>query len=250
MEFVLNLTAERSVVRESLKGVIWTIFFHRLFGPITPVTNEFLNITYPMAADLPDLDSQIDDKINQLIRRSFDSNGSTKTAKTGHIAIQFLDKNKSKSKKKTGWFAKAEDSEELKVWEIWIIQVQCLPLDEPQSGAQESNSNNNSSGNANNSGNGNSSTSHTGTNNNNNNHNNNSLSPSIQISISSFEENLTRVIDIADSHKNHIPPIMTLESSPFPYVISLHLPEKVKEYKGEGNEEEESWGKYIKKMLD
>ncbi|ABN64532.2 predicted protein [Scheffersomyces stipitis CBS 6054] len=217
MEFFLQLAAERSVVRESIKGVIWTIFFHRLFGPITPVTNEFLNTTYPMAANLPDLDSLIDEKISRLIRQ-FDS----VNAKTGRIVIKFLDKNKSKSKKKTGWFAKADSPEdEVKVWEVWILTVTCIPLEEPRDSNTSNSSNSNNS----------------------NSNNNNTSNNTIEISIRSFDENLNKIIDIADTHKDHIPPIMTLDSSPFPYVIEVGQPTSK-----EGEEHDESWGEYIKKM--
>lgn len=114
-------------------GIIWTIFFNRLFGPVTPVTNEFMNVTYPLASNLPDLDSLIDEKINKLIHNL------TESKNRGRIEIQFLskgysnsDSSKSGSKKKSGWFSNSTyiEKEELKTWEVWRIDVEVLPLDE------------------------------------------------------------------------------------------------------------------------
>ena len=134
-----------------------------------------------MAANLPDLDSLIDEKISRLIRQ-FDS----VNAKTGRIVIKFLDKNKSKSKKKTGWFAKADSPEdEVKVWEVWILTVTCIPLEEPR----DSNTSNSSNSNNSNSNNNNTS------NNSNNDSSNGNNSPAIEISIRSFDENLNKIID-------------------------------------------------------
>jgi autophagy-related protein 101 len=116
------------------------------------------------------------------------------------LIIQFLDKKS--TKKKTGWFGKVDSSEDLKVWESWIIVVTCLPV-------QESPDNH-------------------------------------DLSVQSFENNLHTIVDIVDTHKDHIPPITSLESSPFPYSIEIE-PISLS-YRTEGDNE--SWGKYIKKMLD
>lgn len=62
----------------------------------------------------------------------------------------------------------------------------------------------------------------------------------IAMSKGSFEDNLHKIIDIVDTHKEHIPPITSLESSPFPYTIDVDH-----QY-----EASESWGNYIKKILD
>ncbi|CUM64978.1 uncharacterized protein PRCAT00002596001 [Priceomyces carsonii] len=226
MEYTLNLAAERSVVRESLKGIIWTIFFHRLFGPIVPSTNEFLNVTYPMADDQPDLDSLMDEKISYLIKNEFNV---LETEKTSHVIIQFLDKRVTKSKKKSSWFGqgKLENAEDLKLWESWIIVVRCLPLeDESRSSPSSLSSSTNGHILAT--------------------HNSNEKT-NTDISIESFESNLLKIIDIVDTHKDHIPPITSLESSPFPYTIEVERRAPNRTYL---TNDDESWGKYIKKMLD
>ncbi|ODV80208.1 uncharacterized protein CANTADRAFT_89783 [Suhomyces tanzawaensis NRRL Y-17324] len=215
MEYTLYLTAERSVVRESLKGVIWTIFFNRLFGPITPTTNEFLSVTYSMAENLPELDTLIDEKVNQLIKLQFDT--SNQGVSHGHVIVQFLDKKAGKSKR-TGWFGKSETSDDLKLWESWIVSVECLPMATSDHGGDGGPCLNPQDKNRN-----------------------------IEVSIQSFEENLHKIFTIVDSHKDHIPPITSLESLPFPYTIDVERNLSKLNYATEGND---SWGGYIKKMLD
>lgn len=208
--------------------------------------NEFLDIPYPMADNMTDLDTLIDERINSLIKKVFQetspslsrttqrgSSGGSGAAddriKTGQVMIQFYDVMK-KQKRKSGWFGLTkEENEEQKIWESWIINVNCIPIDEKSSGnggnnqqllQQQSNNDGDT----------------------------NSRSSAIDISITSFEENLHTIIDIADAHKDHIPPIMSLESSPFPY--SIDVGETISRGANYTTTEEESWGKYIKKMLD
>lgn len=189
-----------------------------------------------MTSDLPDLDSLIDEKINQLIKKKFDDNTIQKPeqnqeqkAKMGQVVVQFLDKKVTKSKKKTGWFGqgKSSDSEDLKLWESWTINVKCLPLiKESREDKQVSEA---------------------------------TSGPikvtdkeiyeqNVAISINSFENNMRKIIDIADSRKDYIPPITSLDSSPFPYSIDVErkAPDNMNYTAGE----DESWGNYIKKMLD
>lgn len=227
MEYTLNITAERSVVRESLKGILWTIFFHRLFGPITPTMSEFLDVPYPMVENMGELDTLIDEKINQLIKGVFNVPSNdyylSHGIKTGEVIVQFLDILKA-SKKKTGWFGQAKLEDEVqKVWESWIINVKCFPVEDVDD--------TDSSG-------GGSTSTGTPT----------KRSNSMDISVQSFEENLNIIIDIADSHKDHIPPITSLESSPFPY--SIEVGDKISRGVKYTTVDDDGWGKYIKKMLD
>lgn len=140
-----------------------------------------------MAANSPDLDVLIDIKIDQFIKlRLQESN-------KGIIVIQFLDKSR-QHKKKTGWFGKL-DLEELKVWESWVLTINCLPAG---------------------------SVDHRST-------------------ITNFEECLRKIMDDCDTHKDHIPAITSLDISPFEYSINVG---------DDGQGVDESWGKYIKKILD
>lgn len=61
-------------------------------------------------------------------------------------------------------------------------------------------------------------------------------SPSVQ----SFERCLYKILSLVDEHKDHIPLITSLDSAPFLYTIKVDTEEP----------SEDSWGKYIKKILD
>lgn len=206
-----------------------------------PSTNEFLNVTYPMADDQPDLDSLMDEKISYLIKNEFNV---LETEKTSHVIIQFLDKRVTKSKKKSSWFGqgKLENAEDLKLWESWIIVVRCLPL-EDESRSSPSSLSSSTNGHILSSHSAESKTKSVRTSAT---HNSNEKT-NTDISIESFESNLLKIIDIVDTHKDHIPPITSLESSPFPYTIEVERRAPNRTYL---TNDDESWGKYIKKMLD
>lgn len=167
-----------------------------------------------MADNLPELDSLIDEKINLLIKQRFDSRH-----KIGHIRVQFLEKDSTKAKKKSGWFGKTDSSEEVKIWESWLINIDCLPIEDITESRQTQTRPN-----------------------------------AIELSVQSFEHNLHRIIHLVDTHKDHIPPITSLESSPFPYNIEVQGNNLNAPYASDdttqGEHDGESWGKYIKKMLD
>lgn len=228
MEFSISLTADRSVVREALKGmkipnftqkthltpgIVWTIFFSRLFGPITPVTNEFMDVAYPMAADLPDLDALIDTRIDELIKRDFAA--STTQPRVGQLVVQFFDATTTKTKKKSGWFGHVTEIRSLdQPWESWVINVNCLPIGSelPVPGDQLLNP----------------------------------AERTLQLSLQSFEKALAEVMDLVDQHRSHIPPIVTLDVLPFPYEIRID-PEEVHQ---PPPADDESWATYIKKLLE
>ncbi|KAA8908274.1 hypothetical protein DIURU_000243 [Diutina rugosa] len=133
LEFTVPVVADRNMVREAIKGkynypqwsiqlstnfnlgVISTIFFHRLLGPITPTPASFLGISYP-TADLPSLDDDIDNKISQLLDKlDVDSHHRA----TAEIHFQ------TREKKPRGWFK--SDADEVKSWEVWTVDVTCTP---------------------------------------------------------------------------------------------------------------------------
>ncbi len=161
-----------------------------------------MNVSYPMANNLPDLDSLIDEKVNRIL------NQITEVSNQAKINVQFL--SKSSNKKKTGWFGNStyNAQDDLVVWESWLINVESLPLDQVSNGE----------------------------------------SKNVQTSIQNFANNLTRIYDIADKYKEHIPPITSLDSAPFPYKIII--PEKKSDHNRDYHTGEEGWGTYIKKILD
>lgn len=206
-------------------GIIWSIFFQRLFGPITPNLNEFFDIPYPFASDQNDLDTLIDQKINELIKRDFEN---IDEVKLSSIMIQFYDPKTAKSRK-SSWFGQKDNTEHLKSWESWIIKIKCLPMNVTSLSSTTSDLTT-----AIGTGTNTITSSETGIN------DKKIQDQNILTSIESFEENLNDIIDIVDNNKDHIPPITSLDSSPFPYEIKNII----------GYNTEESWGKYIKRILD
>lgn len=188
---------------------MWTIFFHRLFGPITPTTHEFLDITYPMVADQPELDATIDQNIDHLIKKYL---GHQSAPLEGVLLVQFLDENQAKAKKKSGWFGQITDGRnDLVPWETWRIFVQCAPLASPEHLASLTDN----------------------------------TKAFLRPSLASFEQCLEQITSYVDRHKDHIPPIMTLDVAPFPYKMEV-----LANAQGARTGEDESWSHYIKKMMD
>lgn len=145
--------------------MVATIFFHRLLGPITPASASFLGVSYPYV-DLPLLDDEIDNKISQLLDKLDLDNHHRAT-----LEVHF----QTREKKRGGWFK--SDADEVKLWEVWTIDVTCTP---------------GVAGGAN--------------------------TDAIR---TSFEEGVIKVITTCDAHKDHIPPISTMDTSPFPYAIMV-----------------------------
>ncbi|KAI5957980.1 hypothetical protein KGF57_002788 [Candida theae] len=215
MQFSIELVAERSVLRESIKGILWTIFFNRLFGPITPTSREFLDVTYPSVTNLPDLDSLIDEKTTTFIRTCIEGKA---LPANGTITVQFWNKSNGK-RKSSGWFGREYESDDLEAWETWRINIESLPIEErpsmnrPKSTSLES-------------------------------------SRAVTVSMKSFEESLTKIYDFVDNHKEHVPPITSLESSPFPYTIKIEQDRRRSTGEKRHSDGDEGWGSYIKKILD
>ncbi|CAI5757051.1 unnamed protein product [Candida verbasci] len=226
--------------KEGTSSTIWTIFFTRLFGPVTPMDQEFLEITYPMASNLPDLDSLIDDKISKFLQYIDRNPITTSNGNIKHtINIEFYNtKDKpatttttttattttttgSSRRKSSGWFggSSRKDDKQLdrsNCWEIWLINVEILPMNKITPLPHPINTNY-------------------------------QLSPNIEKSRNSFESNLLKIYDLVDEYKDHIPPITSLDSAPFPYEININDKQRVSTV--EGNPDD-SWGTYIKKILD
>lgn len=174
-----------------------------------------MDIAYPMAANLPDLDSLIDTKIDQLIRNKF-AGVSGDGPRRGKLVVQFLDGNGGKSKKKSGWFGQVTEDKARSPWETWTINISCLPL----SGVELATPGDQAV---------------------------NPAERLLQLALLSFESALAEVIDLVDHNKQHIPPIMTLDVLPFPYEITI---DPTSDDPRAQEIDDESWGHYIKKIID
>lgn len=201
-------------------GIIWTILFHRLFGPIVPATNEFLDVPYPLVSGMPQIDVAIDSKIDQFIKTTFSPALTAELPAVGQILINFSQKVPPKSKKRSGWFGYARDDSPNAsyCWESWVINVNCLPFNYRDTPPMQSS---------------------LGTMNN--------AERLLRLSALSFEDTVNEILSLADTHKDHIPAILTIDVAPFPYEIVV---DQTRTSKRPPAADDETWTQYIKKLMD
>ncbi|GAB7362168.1 hypothetical protein MBLNU230_g2194t1 [Neophaeotheca triangularis] len=120
-EYQLEVTADRPNVKDVVKGVLHTIFFHRYFTPLYPATHDVLDITLPYVTD-DEIETLVEQRATALVRQLDVANNqqspqySQKGGK-GQIVVQFLEK----KRRKGGWFGTKADEET--VWECWVVDV-------------------------------------------------------------------------------------------------------------------------------
>ncbi|KAK9359768.1 autophagy-related protein [Lipomyces starkeyi] len=178
----IDIVLDRLLIRDVIKAILSSIFFHRLFGSIRPLSppREVLEITYPSVDD-PALDALIDEKLTRLTAALDTSSqyianqpyaGSTQHQRKAQIVVNFFEK-----KTRKAWFSK---SEEEVCWEEWIINISSItPRNESEKIRVAKSAEN------------------------------------------QLQTIIMKVIDIVNDNKDHIPPIATTEANPFPYQISI-----------------------------
>ncbi|KAK1769810.1 DUF1649 domain-containing protein [Phialemonium atrogriseum] len=67
-EFILEAFADPDSVRDVVQGILHTIFFHRFFPSILPETREVLDLTLPHVSDA-ELETLIDQRTAALVRQ-------------------------------------------------------------------------------------------------------------------------------------------------------------------------------------
>lgn len=107
--FKIALTVDRSYNAETLKAILSTILFLRLFGSLAPSTGEAMGVAYPKVAN-PEIDSLLTTKI-----REFTTENGEHSAKIVDARVEFYERRV----KKTAWFAKTHNC----CWESWRIQM-------------------------------------------------------------------------------------------------------------------------------
>lgn len=165
-----------------------------------------------MAEDQTEIDSDIDERINELVKGLEPST----TTKMPAIVVLFLEKDPFKAKKKTGWFGQTKHSQDLKAWELWTVETYCIfegqrGFNQPLAMVD---------------------------------------APDMTASTRSFESALNKIIDYADANKHHIPPISSLDSCPFPCTIEVWPHGVPGSTPAQPANADDTWGNYIKKMLD
>lgn len=111
-EYNVDIFADAARVEEVVKAILHTIFFHRYFTSISPLTRDLLDLTLPAIDDV-DLETLIEQKTHAL-RRAIDSTHQPRGR--GQISIQFFEK----KRRKTYFFGKTEEEV---CWEQWTLDV-------------------------------------------------------------------------------------------------------------------------------
>ncbi|KAI1928299.1 hypothetical protein LOZ58_001009 [Ophidiomyces ophidiicola] len=120
-EYIIEVFADPASVRDVLKGILHTIFFHRYFPCVRPESFDVLDLTLP-AIDDHELETLIDSRVNTLFRQHLSPTpNSPNNGVRGRIAVKFFEK---KRRKAGLWFGGlAGNNEEEVCWETWTLNV-------------------------------------------------------------------------------------------------------------------------------
>ncbi|RDW89346.1 hypothetical protein BP6252_01378 [Coleophoma cylindrospora] len=115
-EYIIEVFADPTSVKDVVRGILHTIFFHRFFPSIRPKTRDVLDLTLPVVEDV-ELETLIDQRTAALVRQLDTSSdmGARNTGVRGLMAVQFFEK-----KRRKAWFTKAEEEV---CWEQWTLDV-------------------------------------------------------------------------------------------------------------------------------
>ncbi|KAI4165780.1 MAG: hypothetical protein LQ342_000723 [Letrouitia transgressa] len=163
-EYVLEVLGGPSSIKDIVKGVLHTIFFHRYFPSIRPSSLEVLDLTLP---------------VGQLIRQ-LSSTSSPKEGSRGEMGIRFYEKRRRKSGGLGGWLTGTGKSEEEICWEAWKLVI---TLTTPRTEAERM--------------------------------------TVMKTEAPALQKTAMNIVKIVNRDKDHIPPITTSETNPFPYEIIL-----------------------------
>ncbi|KAF2490443.1 DUF1649-domain-containing protein [Mytilinidion resinicola] len=112
-EYILEVFADPACVKDIVKAILHTIFFHRYFSSISPLTRDLLDLTLPAIDDV-DLETLIDQRSAALVRAIESAH---QQRGRGQLAVQFFEKRRRKT-----YFSFGKADEEV-CWEQWMLDV-------------------------------------------------------------------------------------------------------------------------------
>ena len=215
MELDLKVVTDLSTVQDYLKGILWTIFFHRLFGQVTPEdTKNYLGVPYPTFS-YPVLDNLINTKTSTIWEelssqsdRIFDDNTDGENLLYKCVIVikfyknsvpvdnsitkqaqDYLSSLSSRSNSRSGSSSSVLPQRTCRYehcWEKCILRATIL---------------------------------------NNKHHEVAGLDYNTQLDFykENFLQNMLKVVEYMDRNKDHIPPISSTEMAPFPYKVLFAL---------------------------
>ncbi|KAI9758322.1 MAG: hypothetical protein M1815_003527 [Lichina confinis] len=168
-EYILEVLADPTSVKDVVKGILHTIFFHRYFPSIRPKSRDLLDVTLPVVDEV-ELDTLIDQRATALIRQIDTTSNRHSNSGRGQVVVQFFEK-----KRRKAWFAKAEEEV---CWEQWTLDV---TLATPRTESERA---------------------------------------KVRVAMESMlQRTVKKIVITANRDVDHIPPITTSETNPFPYQI-------------------------------
>ncbi|KAI4865287.1 DUF1649-domain-containing protein [Hypoxylon rubiginosum] len=183
-EFILEAFADPASVRDVVRGILHTIFFHRFFPSVRPRSREVLDITLPFVDDV-ELDTMIEKRAAELARElDAERTHAHSLAQTrgagggrGNVQVQFFEKKRRKT-----WYMRAYGSGDEEVcWESWTVKV---TVAEPRTDSERAKVR--------------------------------------QAMEQTLLTTVMKIVTCVNTHKDHIPPITTSEANPFPYQINVN----------------------------
>ncbi|CCU82555.1 DUF1649 domain-containing protein [Blumeria hordei DH14] len=176
-EYIIEVFADPSSVKDVVRGILHTVFFHRFFSCLRPKTRDVLDLTLPFVDDV-ELETLIDQRTAALIKQ-LDTKSDTASRNggvRGMIFVQFFEK-----KRRKAWFTKGEEEV---CWEQWTLDV---TLATPQTESERAKVR--------------------------------------QAMEQMLLKAAMKIVTVVNREKDHIPPITTSESNPFPYQIVVNSKE-------------------------
>ncbi|KAF7907200.1 uncharacterized protein EAF01_004787 [Botrytis porri] len=115
-EYIIEVFADPTSVKEVIRGILHTIFFQRFFPSIRPKSRDVLDMTLPYIENV-EIETLIDQRTAALVRQldTTSETGARNTGVRGQMAVQFFEK-----KRRKAWFTKGEEEV---CWEQWTLDV-------------------------------------------------------------------------------------------------------------------------------
>ncbi|KAI9924422.1 hypothetical protein MW887_007048 [Aspergillus wentii] len=183
-EYFLEIFADTTTVRDVLKGVLNLIFFHRYFPSIRPTTFDVLDFTLPAIND-EDLETLIESRVTSLIRQHLSSAASAHEGGGGGGGVRgrIAVEFYEKRRRKSGmWFGGLAGKGEEEV--CWEIWTLDVTIATPRTESERA-----------------------------------KVRKAME---NMLQKAALKILAVVNRDKDHIPPITTSDSNPFPYRIVLN----------------------------
>ncbi|KAJ5947363.1 Autophagy-related protein [Penicillium verhagenii] len=184
-EYFLEIFADTAAVRDVLKGILNLIFFHRYFPSVRPTSFEVLDFSLPAIKDA-DLETLIESRVSALVRQHLSPAAGGQDGKVGAgggVRGRIAVEFYEKKRRRSGlWFGGLAGKAEEEV--LWEIWTLDVTIATPRTDAERAKV---------------------------------GLAMSKMLQKAAF-----KIRDIIHDNNDHIPPITTSDSNPFPYRIVVN----------------------------